>query len=933
MIRKLKFIFVLLFSITLQSQVCSDFPEITATSTTICSGLSTTLSVTYTPPTICNMNITPTTIPLGNPIPGFTYGGLYNGHHYYVHNTPTSWTQGELLCRQNGGYLVCINDINENAFVSNLTNNNIWIGLFRDPTTCQFRWLDCMDINFTNWRPGEPNSGPCGEPYTQIIRGCSFGLNTWNNLNDNAANNGSCYSNMVPIMEIDPIIYNNPISTTTTYLWSNGDTSNSISISPTSATNYWVDITSGSLTCRKNITINVNPDTPAPTGNPTQIFCTTPTPSISDLTATGTAIQWYAAATGGTALATTTTLVSGTTYYASQTVNGCESTTRFEVTVTLNDPEITASATTVCSGTAVTLSIDNYLLSNIENYSFFGEFDGHSYYLSINPINYYSALNYNLINGVDFLTITSQNENDFITSNSLPGFLWLGCSDLSVEGQWEWINNENFNYSNWDSGEPSNQSGGEDYAEFKTTGFWNDIPTIDNGNDVLRYHMFETTFTSSILWSTGETTATINSTPTATTTYWCDVTVNGVTCRKEVTITVTPNVTPAFTPVAAICSGATLSALPTTSNNGFTGTWSPALNNTATTTYTFTPTAGQCATTATMTITVNPNITPTFTQVAAICSGETLSALPTTSNNGFTGTWSPALNNTATTTYTFTPTAGQCATAATMTININPLPLNPTGNSNQSFCAIDNPTVSDLIVNGSSILWYQSASGGSPLSLNFDLIDGMTLYASSIDMITNCENPSRFPVNIQVENPALPSIVSEQVFCLENNLTIADINTNGILINWYDSFVGGNLVPLTQLLIDGDIYYGASVSSISGCESTTRIPIEITIIDSNLSFFNLITIDNNDLNKELLIQGIEQFPNNNIEVYNRYGNLVWSGINYNNVTNTFKGMANVSGVVSKGSYLPTGTYFFILSYPNDCGKTGLKGFIHINNKL
>ena len=107
------FIFVLLFSITLQSQVCSDFPEITATSTTICSGLSTTLSVTYTPPTICNMNITPTTIPLGNPIPGFTYGGLYNGHHYYVHNTPTSWTQGELICRQNGGYLVCINDIND----------------------------------------------------------------------------------------------------------------------------------------------------------------------------------------------------------------------------------------------------------------------------------------------------------------------------------------------------------------------------------------------------------------------------------------------------------------------------------------------------------------------------------------------------------------------------------------------------------------------------------------------------------------------------------------------------------------------------------------------------------------------------------------------------------------------------------------------------
>ena len=44
-------------------------------------------------------------------------------------------------------------------------------------------------------------------------------------------------------------------------------------------------------------------------------------------------------------------------------------------------------------------------------------------------------------------------------------------------------------------------------------------------------------------------------------------------------------------------------------------------------------------------------------------------------------------------------------------------------------------------------------------------------------------------------------------------------------------------------------------------------------------------------------------------------------------------MANVSGVVSVGSYLPTGTYFFLLSYPNDCEKSELKGFIHIDNKL
>lgn len=318
------------YCVTLEA--CSTIPEITSSNTTICANQSVQLEIVYTPPTICNMNITPTTIPLGNPIPGFTYGGLYNGHYYYIYNTPTTWTAGELISRQNGGYLVCINDINENQFVSNLTNRNIWIGLFRDPSTCQFRWLDCMDITFTNWRPGEPNSGPCGEPYTQIIRGCSFGLNTWNNL-DNNSTNGSCYSDMVPIMEIDPVIYNsNPINTTTTYLWSTGETTSSISPKPLVTTTYWVDVTTNGSTCRKSITITVK-NTPAPTGTGSQLFCDDK--SIGDLAVNGTAIIWYPTSTSSSAINNNTPLVNGANYFATQTVDGCESTNRFQTTVSI----------------------------------------------------------------------------------------------------------------------------------------------------------------------------------------------------------------------------------------------------------------------------------------------------------------------------------------------------------------------------------------------------------------------------------------------------------------------------------------------------------------------------------------------------------------------------------------------------------------------
>jgi gliding motility-associated-like protein len=61
--------------------------------------------------------------------------------------------------------------------------------------------------------------------------------------------------------------------------------------------------------------------------------------------------------------------------------------------------------------------------------------------------------------------------------------------------------------------------------------------------------------------------------------------------------------------------------------------------------------------------------------VSPICQGDVLAALPTNSLNGITGTWSPALNNQATTTYTFTPTSGTCISTASTTISIIDQPI------------------------------------------------------------------------------------------------------------------------------------------------------------------------------------------------------------------------------------------------------------------
>ncbi|MBA2499579.1 MAG: gliding motility-associated C-terminal domain-containing protein [Chitinophagaceae bacterium] len=144
------------------------------------------------------------------------------------------------------------------------------------------------------------------------------------------------------------------------------------------------------------------------------------------------------------------------------------------------------------------------------------------------------------------------------------------------------------------------------------------------------------------------------------------------------TVTVNPNITPAFSfgTSLTICADASTPALPATSTNSVTGTWNPStIDNQNSGTYTFTPTAGLCATSTTLTVTVNPNETPTFDfgTSLTICAGGTVPTLPTTSDNGITGTWSPAsVSNQTSATYTFTPTSGLCATTATFTVTVAP---------------------------------------------------------------------------------------------------------------------------------------------------------------------------------------------------------------------------------------------------------------------
>ncbi len=142
------------------------------------------------------------------------------------------------------------------------------------------------------------------------------------------------------------------IANATSYTWAvgtgwsivSGQGTNTVSVTTgntSQSNNISVYATNGTCpnTGSSYLYVNLYNAPTTPTGISFQSFCSGST--VASLSATGSNVKWYATATGGTPLASTTILTNGTHYYATQNPSGCESTTRFDVTVTINSPIIT----------------------------------------------------------------------------------------------------------------------------------------------------------------------------------------------------------------------------------------------------------------------------------------------------------------------------------------------------------------------------------------------------------------------------------------------------------------------------------------------------------------------------------------------------------------------------------------------------------------
>ncbi|MNJ82633.1 PKD domain protein [compost metagenome] len=239
----------------------------------------------------------------------------------------------------------------------------------------------------------------------------------------------------------------------------------------------------------------------------------------------------------------------------------------------------------------------------------------------------------------------------------------------------------------------------------------------------------------------------------------------------DFSITVSNGSTPAFNPSGPFCAGQSFT-LPASSLDGINGTWSPAVNNSQTTTYTFTPAAGSCASTATMTVAINNQVTLNFSNPGPLCSGQNFT-LPATSLEGISGTWAPAVNNSQTTTYTFTPTSGQCVNPATMTVAINNQ-VTPNFNNPGPLCSGQNFTLPATSLEGINGTWSPAVNNSQTTTYTFTPTSGQCVNAATM--------------TVAIGNQITPNFNNPGPLCSGQNCTLPTTSLEGISGTWSPAF-------------------------------------------------------------------------------------------------------------------------------------------------
>jgi gliding motility-associated-like protein len=122
----------------------------------------------------------------------------------------------------------------------------------------------------------------------------------------------------------------------------------------------------------------------------------------------------------------------------------------------------------------------------------------------------------------------------------------------------------------------------------------------------------------------------------------------------------------------------------------------------------------------------------------------------------------------------------------------------------------------------------------------------------------------------------------------------------------------GNYVykPLPGFLGTDSVKYNICVRNTQGLVCSEGKLVFI-IKEGALSLYPTISPNDDNINDEWVIENIDRYPNNQVTIYDRWGNKIYHDKGYNNTNKVWKGHTNVSSVIGSRE-LPEGTYFYLV---------------------
>ncbi|QYA25369.1 gliding motility-associated C-terminal domain-containing protein [Gramella sp. MT6] len=276
------------------------------------------------------------------------------------------------------------------------------------------------------------------------------------------------------------------------------------------------------------------------------------------------------------------------------------------------------------------------------------------------------------------------------------------------------------------------------------------------------------------------------------------------------------------------------------------------------------------------------------------------------------------------------PEINECGDdTAIFNITVEEAPGAPTVEGNPfTFCAIDGATVADLSATGTNLTYYSDAELSTMVSAEDELETG-SYYVTQRNDEGACESAAA-EITVTVNDAATPTISNTtQEFCEFDDATIADltaeVNETGD-ITWYDSADGDNALPEGTPLQDGTVYYATLFDVDSGCESSLRLAVTVSINDDcPITIPEAFSPNGDGFNDTFEIRNIrDKYPNFTLKIRNRFGDMVYQG---NANTPDWDGFSSESSFGS--GVLPVGAYFYYLDY-NDGSTEPVRGTVYLS---